>query len=239
MRVLNRMISAIALGLASTAMSDAALAQDDERETASAFDVSANVTLTSDYRFRGISLSDKEPAIQGGVDIGHDSGFFVGSWASSIAKYGGSNVEVDIYGGYGGSVAGVDYAVTALAYVYPGGSGVDYFETMGSLGTSVGSASVGLDLAWVPKQRNFGGDNIYLSGKAELPVADTNVSIFGHFGYENGDVYDNKLDWEAGASYSFGSLVASLSYVDTNYQGVAQAGRLAKAGAMASLTANF
>src|SRR3546814_3220400 len=82
---LNRMISAMALGLASAALSDAALAQDSGPAAASAFDISANVSLTSDYRFRGISLSDKGPAIQGGVDIGHDSGFFGGGWASSIA----------------------------------------------------------------------------------------------------------------------------------------------------------
>src|SRR3546814_16686355 len=86
-----------------------------------------------------MSLSDKGPAIQGGVDIGHDSGCFVVGWASSIADTGGSNVEVDIYGGYGGTVGGVDYSVTALAYIYPGGSGVDYFETKGSLGTAVGA----------------------------------------------------------------------------------------------------
>src|SRR3546814_6442461 len=56
---LNRMISAMALGLASAALSDAALAQDSGPAAASAFDISANVSLTSDYRFRGISLSDK------------------------------------------------------------------------------------------------------------------------------------------------------------------------------------
>src|SRR3546814_13920353 len=102
--------------------------------------------------------------------------------------------------------------------------------TKGSLGTAVGAVTLGLELGWVPKQDNFGGDNIYLAGKAELPLAGTNASLFGRFGYENGDVYDNKLDWEAGASYSFGSLVASLSYVDTNYQGAAQGGRLDRAG---------
>src|SRR3546814_8491674 len=138
------MISAMALGLAAAALSDAALAQDSGPAAASAFDISANVSLTSDYRFRGISLSDKGPAIQGGVDIGHDSGFFVGGWASSIADTGGSNVEVDIYGGYGGTVGGVDYSVTALAYISPGGSGVAYLDTKGTLGTAVGGGTLGL-----------------------------------------------------------------------------------------------
>src|SRR3546814_3346834 len=115
----------------------------------------------------------------------------------------------------------------------------DWCSDVCSSDRAVGAVTLGLELGWVPKQDNFGGDNIYLAGKAELPLAGTNASLFGRFGYENGDVYDNKLNWEAGASYSFGSLVASLSYVDTNYQGAAQGGRLARAGAMASLTATF
>src|SRR3546814_19715921 len=59
--------------------------------------------------------------------------------------------------------------------------------TKGSLGTAVGAVTLGLELGWVPKQDNFGGDNIYLAGKAELPLAGTNASLFGRFGYENGD----------------------------------------------------
>ena len=72
-------LAAVAAGI--TAPS-AALAQDTEE--AGPVTVSANVALTSDYRFRGVSLSNGDPAIQGGIDVGHDSGFYVGTWASSI-----------------------------------------------------------------------------------------------------------------------------------------------------------
>lgn len=216
-----------------------AMAQDAEQEPQSAFTVSANVSLTSDYRFRGISASNKDPAIQGGIDVSHDSGLFVGTWASSIATYGGSNMELDVYGGYSGSASAIDYTLTALVYLYPGGSGVNYAEFSGSFTTAAGPATVGMDIAWVPSQDNFGGDNFYVAGKGELPLGDTKASLFGHFGYENGDVYDNKLDWEAGISYAAGPLTASLSYVDSNYSGANQAGRLATAGVMASVTAAF
>ena len=45
-------------------------------------EITGNVSLTSDYKFRGISQSDESPAIQGGLDYAHDSGFYVGTWAS-------------------------------------------------------------------------------------------------------------------------------------------------------------
>ena len=215
------------------------MAQDAGEEPQSAFTVSANVSLTSDYRFRGISASNKNPAIQGGIDVSHESGLFAGTWASSIATYGGSNMELDVYGGYSGTAGPIDYTVTALAYLYPGGSGVNYAEFMGSFTTAAGPATVGLDLAWVPSQSNFGGDNFYIAGTGQLPLGDSNASLFGHFGYENGDAYDNKLDWEAGISYEMGPLTASLSYVDSNYSGINQAGRLATAGAVATVTATF
>lgn len=212
----------------------------DSADAGSAFELSANAGVVSDYRFRGISLSDKDPAIQGGIDLGHESGFFIGTWASSIEDYAGANVEVDLYGGYGTTVGAVDLSVTALYYAYPGGSGVDYFELMGSVSTGVGPATVGMDVAWVPSQDNFGGDNFYVAGNLEVPFGESGAAFFGHVGLEDGDVYDSKWDWEAGLSYSINdNLSATVSYVDTNYKGVDEAGRLAKAGVVATLIASF
>ncbi|MCJ2177480.1 TorF family putative porin [Novosphingobium album (ex Hu et al. 2023)] len=236
---MNRIISIVPLLFAMVTVAVPAMAQDADHDQQSAFTVSANVSLTSDYRFRGISSSNKDPAVQGGIDVSHESGLFVGTWASSIATYGGSNMELDVYGGYSGSAGAVDYTLTALVYLYPGGSGVNYAEFSGSFTTAAGPATVGVDLAWVPSQDNFGGDNFYIAGKGEVPLGGTKASLFGHFGYENGDAYFNKLDWEAGISYSAGPLTASLSYVDSDYSGINQAGRLATAGLVASVTATF
>ncbi|MCT2401525.1 TorF family putative porin [Novosphingobium mangrovi (ex Huang et al. 2023)] len=231
--------AAALLAIALAVPSVPAMAREDGASEDSAFELSANVGLVSDYRFRGISLSGRDPAIQGGFDLSHDSGLFVGTWASSIADYSGSNVELDIYGGYAGSFEGVDYSITALGYFYPGGSGVDYFEVLGTASTSFGPATVGLDAAWVPSQDNYGGNNFYMAAKTEIPVGETPVSLFGHLGYENGDSYDNKWDWEAGISYVAGPLTASVSYVDTNYSGANESGRLARAGVVATLVASF
>lgn len=87
--------------------------------------LSFNVSLTSDYRYRGISQSRLKPALQGGVDYAHSSGFYVGAWASSIKwiKDGGGsgNVEIDTYAGYKTEIgSGVTLDVGFLRYNYPG-----------------------------------------------------------------------------------------------------------------------
>ena len=83
-----------------------------------------NVAATTDYRFRGISQSRLDPAISGGVDYAHKSGFYVGAWASSIKWIkdagGSADAEIDLYGGYKGSAGSVGYDVGLLTYQYPG-----------------------------------------------------------------------------------------------------------------------
>lgn len=85
---------------------------------------SFNLGLATDYRYRGISQSRLEPAISGGADYSHKSGFYLGTWASSIKwikDLGGSaDVELDLYGGYKSEIAkDLSYDVGVLSYVYP------------------------------------------------------------------------------------------------------------------------
>ncbi|MFM8577051.1 MAG: TorF family putative porin [Limnohabitans sp.] len=85
--------------------------------------LSYNVGVVSDYRYRGISQSRLEPAVQGGIDYADKSGFYVGAWGSTIKwiKDSGAtkgNVEVDLYGGYKGTAGGLAYDVGFLRYEY-------------------------------------------------------------------------------------------------------------------------
>jgi uncharacterized protein (TIGR02001 family) len=89
--------------------------------------LSFNASLTSDYRYRGISQSRLKPALQGGVDYALPGGFYVGSWASTIKwikdtpNAGNTAVEIDFYGGYKGEIAkDFGYDVGVLQYYYPG-----------------------------------------------------------------------------------------------------------------------
>lgn len=213
-----------------------ALAQAEEDTPA--IQISYNAAIVSDYRFRGLSLSNREPAIQGGIDAVARSGWFVGTWASTIADYGGANVEVDFYGGYAGSVAGLDYSASVLGYVYPDGKDVDYIELQSTLGKTIGPVTTTLTLAYIPDQWNTAGDNFYASLGADVAIIGTPLTASFSAGRETGG-YDNKWDWSAGVAYRFDVLEISASYVDSNYGGALEAGRNGRAGAVLSVKASF
>ena len=215
-------LAAVAAGI--TAPS-AALAQDTEE--AGPVTVSANVALTSDYRFRGVSLSNGDPAIQGGIDVGHDSGFYVGTWASSIAggdAYG--ELELDLYGGWSGDVAeGVTVDVGLLYYLYPSeniGAEVNYFEPYASAAFTLGPAEATVGAAYAWDQDSLGGDNLYLYSDLGFSLPETPISLSAHLGYTDGvlappllagGLDDSGLDWSLGASVASGPLELGIAYV--------------------------
>ncbi len=112
-------LSAIALAAAAT-LSSGAMAQT---APAPDFTVTGNFGVTSDYRFRGISQNNYDPAFQGGFDVAHKSGVYLGTWGSNVSRWAASDtgsLELDLYGGYKTEVAGVGVDVGAIAYKYPG-----------------------------------------------------------------------------------------------------------------------
>jgi len=215
-----------------------ATASAQETDPPAPFEVSANIGVVSDYRFRGISYSDRKPAIQGGIDVSHETGLFTGTWITTLSDNGGANLEVDLYGGYAGSAAGLTYSGTVFYYVYPGVDGWNYWELQGTVGKTLGPATLQLQVNWVPDQVSYPGDTIYLGAGLDVGVPDTPVSLRAAIGRETGG-YDNKWDWELGASYAMGPLTASVSYIDTNYAGINEAGRNARGGVVLSLLASF
>ncbi len=91
------------------------------------YTLSYNIGAVTDYRFRGIAQTSKKPAIQGGLDFAHKSGFYAGAWASNvrwIKDFNGAtkgNYEIDLYGGFKGEIAkDFTFDVGAIAYRYPG-----------------------------------------------------------------------------------------------------------------------
>ena len=112
--------------------------------TAAHAQVSGNLGLTSDYRFRGISQSQNAPAVQGGVDYAHSSGFYVGNWNSSVSSQvytSGSGVESDVYAGYKKDIyKGITVDVGSYNYFYPRaiaastGSNFDTYEAFAGVG---------------------------------------------------------------------------------------------------------
>lgn len=198
-------------------------------------DVSANLGVVSDYRFRGVSLSDRGPALQGGLDLEGEH-FFVGGWASTIADYAGADVELDLYAGLHGASERFGWTTGAYAYIYPNGDAVNYVELMASGETYVGPLTLGVEAAWAPPQDNLDATNRYAGATASFETS-LGVALHARGGYEDG-FYDHKWDWELGASYTRGPFTASLAYVDTASVPDEEDG-LGKAGVVASLLATF
>ncbi len=198
---------------------------------ASPVTVSGSVTLASDYRFRGVSLSGGDPAIQGGITLTHESGFYVGTWASSIDD-GGSDVygdmELDLFGGWSGDVAeGVGVDVGILLYAYPtnaAGFKAQYWEPYATVSGQLGpvEAKLGVNYAW--DQSSLGNDdNLYIHTELSTAIPQTPLSLSAHLGYTNGvlappllagAVDDTGFDWSIGASATvLGGLDLGVSYV--------------------------
>ncbi|KQM19602.1 TorF family putative porin [Novosphingobium sp. Leaf2] len=176
------------------------------------FTVAGNVALVTDYRFRGVSQTDKELAVQGGVSVTHSSGVYVGTWASNLSgwgTFGGSNTELDLYGGIAKEIAsGVKLDVGLTWYMYPGGaSNTDFAEPYVKLSGSLGPANLLAGVAYAPKQQALGrwyfnadsyatgipdrfnakSDNLYIWGDANTAIPGTPLTIKGHLGYSDGN----------------------------------------------------
>jgi len=221
-----------------------ASAQDAEPEEASSpITVTGKVALVTDYRFRGVSLSGGDPAIQGGVTLTHESGFYAGAWASSIDD-GGSDfygdMELDLLAGWSGNVAeGVGLDVGMLYYAYPtnaAGNDAEFFEPYATVSGTLGpvTAKLGVNYAW--SQEAIGDeDNIYLHTELSAGIPETPFTLNGHLGYNSGSLSvdyvsgatndETSWDWSVGASATvLGKITLGVSYVGVEAPGLKAAG---------------
>jgi len=202
----NRLLAGVAgVFAACLASATPALAQE---EVPSEITVTGSVGLVSDYRFRGVSQTDKEMAVQGGITATHASGVYVGTWASNLAgwgTFGGSNMELDLVGGFATEISsGVTLDVGLTWYMYPGGaSETDFAEPYVKLSTTVGPAKALLGVAYAPKQEALGKwcsdadctifdpgdkeDNLYIWTDVSAGIPDIPVTLKGHLGYSDGN----------------------------------------------------
>lgn len=200
----------------------------DETAPPSDVTVSGSAQVVSDYRFRGISASGGDIAVQGTIDVTHASGFYLGAWASSLRDspvHG--DVEVDLYGGWSGEVgSGLTADVGLTYYVFPDGKvgSANAFEPYASLAFTLGpaTAKAGVKYAW--NQDALGGeDNLYLYTDLGTSIPNTPVSLSAHLGYTDGAFSPmvvtgsgtgGGFDWSAGATYAIiGNLSVAARYV--------------------------
>lgn len=198
-------------------------------------EVSFNAAVTSDYRYRGISQTRLQPALQGGADYTHNpSGFYAGTWASSIKwtkdAGGGGDVEIDLYAGKRGEISkDVAYDVGVLSYVYPSNGlavNANTTEIYGQLSYGPAYAKYShsvTNLFGFADSKNSG----YLDLGANIDISNISSGLTlnlhaGHQQVKNTGAA-SYTDWKLGVSKDFGVLTASLAVIGTNASEVAYA----------------
>lgn len=212
--------------LAASALSTPAFAQEEEKS--GPITISGGVDVVSDYRFRGLSLSNEKVEVQPTITVSHESGFYIGTWGSGLPDsptYG--KVEVDLYGGWSGEIAsGTTADIGVVYYWYPDGQNAagpsDYVEFVGKLSHDIGPVSATASVAYAPSQKSLGSDdNVYLNLGLAYGIANTPVTLQGSVGYTDGSLGalapgGNYLDWSLGAAFAAGPATFTVSYVDTD-----------------------
>lgn len=220
------LVAALGAALAFPVMAEDAPASD--------FTPSSNVSLVSDYLYRGISQTGTGPAIQGGFDLAHSSGLYAGVWASSISWLSDAGVaanagtEIDTYGGYKMPIGDLGLDVGFLRYNYPGKyntgmTAADTNEIYAAVSYSIVTAKLSYSLGDTFGVAKAGG-TIYPEVNASYTLADQGVVLGGHVGTQiyagdnkgSGDTSLSYLDFKVSASKDFSGYVAGLAISGTN-----------------------
>ncbi|MYD46714.1 MAG: hypothetical protein F4W92_10205 [Gammaproteobacteria bacterium] len=146
----------------------------------------ANVALSSDYSFRGVSQTGLDPAIQGGFDISLDSGFSIGTWASNVNFNSATSMELDLYASWESDTIGELFTVSAsiIRFEYPTeGDILDYMEY--SIGVNFWNASFGLNFS----NEYFGADgpSFFYPFVGVSWEQDDQFSVAAHIGWSSAD----------------------------------------------------
>ncbi|MDQ7988701.1 MAG: TorF family putative porin [Candidatus Dactylopiibacterium sp.] len=217
-------LSLIAASLLTAFLATPALAQE-------AAPLTGNLSFTNNYLFRGITQTDDKPALQGGFDYGHASGFYAGTWASNISWLNSrtdgdgndvrtkSSLEWDVYGGYKFSAGPVAFDVGALQYFYPGAkvSGAEDADT-----TELYAAA---SWKWFTAKYShavtnlFGVENSKNSYYPELNFAmdvGSGFTASAHVGRQHVKGGGSYNDWKVGVSKELFGVTVGAYYVDTD-----------------------
>ncbi len=216
------------IALATLLASNAAMAQTKAPEPD--YTLSYNVGAVSDYRFRGISQTSFNPALQAGLDFAHKNGFYLGLWGSNInwiKDYVGAadgSLEVDLYGGYKGELAkDLTFDIGLIAYQYPGNKAANVAGFANANTTEIyGALSYGVVTAKYSYSTSNFIANSNSSGSTYLEVAATldlgnGFTLTPHVGRQtipnqavSGDYTDYSLTLAKDFGNGFSATIAAL-----------------------------
>jgi uncharacterized protein (TIGR02001 family) len=192
--------------------------------------LTGGAAVLSDYRFRGISRSDGDPALTANLMLSHDGGFYVGARGTTLKGIDSFRVrdpqladlgdlQLDLYAGYSREIGqGFTLDGGVMAYVFTGSDGpADHLEPYASLSYLLGpvEATAGARYAWA--QRGTGDeDMLYLFGELEAGIPFTPLTLTAHVGRQDWGAYGSYTNWSLGGRYAIGPAELGLRYVDTN-----------------------
>jgi uncharacterized protein (TIGR02001 family) len=197
--------------------------------------VTANVGVVSDYRFRGLSQTMQRPALQGGFDYAHASGFYLGNWNSNVssAVYPNANLEMDFYGGYKPTFGDITADIGFIYYYYPGSQATLTNLQTGRTNTGkIDNKEIYLGAAWkwlsvkaywaiddlfsTPDTKN----SWYLDGTANYDVG-SGWGVVGHIGKQKVKNFSDAsyVDYKLGVTKDIRGFVFGAAFVSTNSKG--------------------
>ena len=187
----------------------------------SGWEGSANVGFVTDYSYRGISQTDTGPAVQGGFDLSHSSGFYAGIWGSNLDFGDDADLEVDYYAGFSGEFSNkLGYDAGFIYYNYPKSSAAragdyDFWEIYGSLSYDFGPASVTGGINWADDFFGGTGNATYYYGEVGIPLP-AGFSVTLHAGQQDIDNGTDYAEYSIGLAKSLKGFDFSLTYKDTD-----------------------
>lgn len=229
-RMFRSMAFAVAFALAAPAAAQQEPAEAPTGVSGSALDVSGHIDLLTDYRFRGVSRSDEDPALQASLNAIHRSGFYAGARGTTLNGLDGlrrrdlGDIELDLYAGFGRELGGgFEIDAGALYYLFGAGAGpTDYVEPYASLSYLIGPVYATAGAKYAPSQRAIGGeDMLYLFGQIEVSVPFRPWSFSAHLGHQDWGRFGSYRNWSLGVEHQLriGGIpdaAIGLRYVDTD-----------------------
>lgn len=213
-----------------------------------AVEVDGSARFETDYRFRGLSLSNRQPAVSANLAASLANGLFAGIEGVSTAypridrpatQRGG---EIDISAGWSRNLGLLTASAGAIGYFYPGAGGGEFGEGFASLTGGLGPATLTLGANYAPEQGTI-SDSLYLRALAAVAIPATPLTIKASVGRETGafDAGRTKIDYMAGAEYRFRVLTVGLRYVGNDVPGSAPRpfGRTGGNAVVGSVAVNF
>jgi len=231
--IMRKTVLAAAVAVAA-AVPGLANAQAAAAAPASPHTLTGNMAIVSDYRFRGISQTFVQPAIQGGIDYSHGSGFYLGNWNSNVSgqSYYDGTIEMDLYGGFKKAFGDFTVDVGLLQYYYPA-------ATVGTTGVKYDTLEVYGAVTWkwiTAKYSSTTGDLFGLnstttsactgadskgSGYLDLAVSyeiRPKLTLVGHYGNQSikNCTALEYSDYKLGVTYDMSGWVLGAAYIDTD-----------------------